>query len=236
MATIRQIEANRRNAMKSTGPRSAEGKAASRFNAFKTGIDAQSTVIPGEDPRVLDELTAEYHERFRPATPDHRFLVDTLVNAEWQLRRLRQVEAQLWRCEWDETPSDGIPLWLGRAYVRSTDRFTRLQRRIDAAERAYRRALEKLERPSAAPLDAALLPSGEAEALLEYALACPPSFPGESGGPPAPAPQVHSPRPVIGVVPSAAKSAPLRRTPNPFPTRSDRHGAENQDSMIRPMR
>ncbi len=69
MATLLQIEANRCNTLKSTGPRSAEGKAVSRFDAFKTGIDAQAMVVPGEDPRGLEELAAEYHRRFRPTTP-----------------------------------------------------------------------------------------------------------------------------------------------------------------------
>jgi hypothetical protein len=42
MATSAQIAANRANAQKSTGPRSAEGKSASRFNALKHGIDANT--------------------------------------------------------------------------------------------------------------------------------------------------------------------------------------------------
>ena len=48
MATIQQIEANRLNAQKSTGPRSVERKAASRFNATKTGIDLlERTAVRG---------------------------------------------------------------------------------------------------------------------------------------------------------------------------------------------
>jgi len=49
MPTQNQIQANRRNAQHSTGPRTAEGKAASSMNALKSGIDARSSVIPGED-------------------------------------------------------------------------------------------------------------------------------------------------------------------------------------------
>ena len=59
MATQAQINANRANAQKSTGPRSVEGKSASRFNALKHGIDAASIVIPGEDPADYDALAAE---------------------------------------------------------------------------------------------------------------------------------------------------------------------------------
>ena len=56
MSTPRQIEANRRNAQKSTGPTSVTGKAASAMNALKTGIHAQSLVLPPEDPAEFDEL------------------------------------------------------------------------------------------------------------------------------------------------------------------------------------
>ncbi len=165
MATLSQIEANRLNAVKSTGPRSAEGKAASRFNALKTGIDAESMVIPGEDPRVLEELAAEYHERFEPSTPDHRFLVDTLVNAEWQLRRLRKIEAQLWRRELEAVAPQDREFSHGVAFRNAADPFARLQRRIDAAERVYRRALDKLERSQPATPFPDLLSSEEAQAL-----------------------------------------------------------------------
>ena len=52
MATLAQIHANRLNAQSSTGPRSDQGKAASRFNALKHGIEARSLVIPGECGRM----------------------------------------------------------------------------------------------------------------------------------------------------------------------------------------
>ena len=49
MPTQAQLNANRLNAQKSTGPTSPEGKAASSLNALKSGIDAWSHIIPGED-------------------------------------------------------------------------------------------------------------------------------------------------------------------------------------------
>src|SRR5664279_1553771 len=97
MSSLLQIEANRLNAQKSTGPRSVESKAAIRFNALKTGIDAQSQVIPGEDPAALALLAAEYYDRYHPSTPEVRALVDTLIAAEWLQRRFRTLEAQLWQ-------------------------------------------------------------------------------------------------------------------------------------------
>jgi len=102
MATLKQIQANRLNAKKSTGPRSAEGKAKSRFNALKSGIDAQSAVIPDEDPAKFQELADEYYTRFQPENPKERDLLDTLITAVWQLRRLRRVETQFWTTRMNE--------------------------------------------------------------------------------------------------------------------------------------
>ena len=83
MATPAQITANRANAQKSTGPRSAEGKSTSRFNALKHGIDAASIVIPGEDPTDYDALAANYQRSYRPETPSENFHVDTMLRTDW---------------------------------------------------------------------------------------------------------------------------------------------------------
>jgi hypothetical protein len=53
MPTQIQIQANRRNAQLSTGPRTGQGKAISRRNALKTGIDARNELASGEDPTAL---------------------------------------------------------------------------------------------------------------------------------------------------------------------------------------
>src|SRR5437588_1457057 len=91
-----QLKANRLNAHKSTGPISQKGKAVSSLNALRSGIDAWSHIIPGEDPTELEALTAQFLLHYRPAGPTELSLVDTLISAEWIHRRLRRVEAQLW--------------------------------------------------------------------------------------------------------------------------------------------
>src|ERR1035437_5419219 len=67
MSTLRQIEANRRNSEKSTGPTSVTGKAASSMNALKTGIHAKSLVLPSEKVADLEQLIDEYYQHHRPA-------------------------------------------------------------------------------------------------------------------------------------------------------------------------
>src|SRR5215472_1970254 len=93
MASLRQIAANRRNSQKSTGPRTEPGKAVSSFNALKTGIYSNALIIRAENAGELENLTAEFHALYKPVEPDERSLVDTLVNTEWLLRRMRRCEA-----------------------------------------------------------------------------------------------------------------------------------------------
>jgi hypothetical protein len=146
MPSQKQIEANRLNSQKSTGPRSAEGKAASRMNALKSGIDAKSQIIRGEKAANLETLKSEYYGRFHPTAPEQRMLVDTLIDAEWLLRRFRVCEAQLWEqgAQFASRPDDEIEI--GQAFHNNADYFARLQRRIDTAHRNYRNALHELQR------------------------------------------------------------------------------------------
>jgi hypothetical protein len=146
MSTLQQIEANRLNAQKSTGPTSAEGKDAVRFNALKSGIHAQSQVIPGEDPAALALLTAEYYDRYQPATPEVRALVDALVTAEWLQRRFRTLEAQIWRYNFEGLYNPVKGLEMAQVCDPGCEDFNRLQRRIDAADRSYHRALAALQK------------------------------------------------------------------------------------------
>src|SRR5215471_10420 len=95
MATDKQIEANRRNAQKSTGPRTEEGRAAVRFNGLKHGLRAKSLCLPGDDPDELDAFLDNFEADYRPSTQTEAELVLQIAMATWRLRRFRRVEAAL---------------------------------------------------------------------------------------------------------------------------------------------
>jgi len=150
MATPKQTAANRTNAQKSSGPRTTAGKATSRFNALKHGIYAVHQIMFDEKPEDLAELSAEYHELCNPADAKQRLLVDTMVHNEWRLRRSRRVEAELWQTAHNtfivkniETTSTCTS---GDAFATDSAIFERLQRVVNACERAYYRASHDLER------------------------------------------------------------------------------------------
>jgi len=162
MSSQLQIEANRRNSKKSTGPRSAAGKLTSSQNAVKTGIYSEAEVIRDETPAGLAGLAADYHALFQPQGPAERCLVDILVHSEWMLRRFRRAEAQLWEKNIEDSSDiiDPDQFDLGRAINYNESRvYGRLQRRIDSTQRNYQRALKDLQqlqanRPAAPPVPA----------------------------------------------------------------------------------
>src|ERR1039457_6020111 len=96
MSTPTQIAANRLNSQKSSGPPSAQGKAASRANSLKTGLYARSQVIADEDPAELRALADRYFLRWDPTTPEESFLVPTRVVSDWLLRRYSLANAKIW--------------------------------------------------------------------------------------------------------------------------------------------
>src|SRR5205085_2883771 len=93
MATERQIEANRLNAQKSTGPRTPEGRAAVRLNGVKHGITAQTLVLKGEIEADFTDLLDSYEAEHQPETPTEVSLVLQLAMSTWRLRRLYHAEA-----------------------------------------------------------------------------------------------------------------------------------------------
>jgi hypothetical protein len=152
MATPAQIQANRLNAMRSSGPRSNEGKAASRFTALKHGIDAKSLTIPGEDPAELEALNHDYQRQFRPVGPLENFHVETIVKADWDRRRYTRIETQVLCVQLAAVAPPVLPavgLDLGSVFLADALKANALQklfRRQQAAERSYYRALAELRR------------------------------------------------------------------------------------------
>jgi hypothetical protein len=140
MSTLKQQEANRLNAQKSTGPRTLAGKAVSRFSALKSGIDAEAETLPDEKSADLEALVAEYQARFDTSTPERRAMLDVLVNAEWMLRRLRRGEMHLWKATYIDTENPA-----SRIVNFGSPVYERVQRRINACLRNYRTALRELE-------------------------------------------------------------------------------------------
>src|SRR5689334_20361535 len=89
---IHRAEINRRNAARSSGPRTPEGKSRSRMNAVKHGMSATIPVLPGEDPDAYRRLEA-WAEALNPVDAVEQFLVERAAAASWKVERADRVEA-----------------------------------------------------------------------------------------------------------------------------------------------
>jgi len=94
MTTIspEKMAANRRNAQKSTGPRSAAGKSRARFNALKHGVTAQIPVLPGEDPALFCARVDDYKADLQPQSAFESDMVERMALMSWQFDRAARVD------------------------------------------------------------------------------------------------------------------------------------------------
>src|SRR5580765_2237263 len=92
MATLKQIEANRRNALRSTGPKTPAGKAAVRLNALRNGLWAKTVVLPGEKQEDFDQLCDTLESHWQPQNPAEQAHVEQMATCYWQKIRLQVAE------------------------------------------------------------------------------------------------------------------------------------------------
>jgi len=111
MASPKQIEANKRNAKKSTGPRTSAGKKKVAVNAVKHGLLAQQVVLPNEDEEEFAEFAIRLAHELQPVGELEDFLVGMIAACAWRLRRLQRVE----RCRDTVREYEPHP---GRRYVK----------------------------------------------------------------------------------------------------------------------
>ena len=95
MSTESQIHANRRNSKKSTGPKSAEGKAAVAKNAVKHGLFALETLIKGESKEDFDFFHEQMLEELNPAGAVESMLAERIVSLGWRLMRVVRIQDQV---------------------------------------------------------------------------------------------------------------------------------------------
>ena len=96
MATDRQIEANRRNAKKSTGPKSADGKSASKGNAWKHGLAASTMLFcprRHEDFADFEEMRHELMDSWQPVGMKETQLVEMIAGAYARMQRNERIES-----------------------------------------------------------------------------------------------------------------------------------------------
>src|SRR5437588_8786528 len=99
MTSYRQIEANRRNALKSTGPKTEAGKQVSRCNAIRHGLTAETVLSALEDAEDYKAFEAAITADYDAQSAVERELVLRLVSILWRLRRATTMETGLFEIQ-----------------------------------------------------------------------------------------------------------------------------------------
>jgi hypothetical protein len=172
MATDVQIAANRINAQKSTGPRTAEGKAVVAQNAVTHGLLARDAVIRGEDPGEFEFYRDRMLGELGPVGVVESGLAERAVGLSWRLRRAERVQNEVFDTLYSgqadsplakltqsmmpkhlarpQVSEDGRDLTLGRVVVkdfansRVLDRLLMYERRIEHSLFRTMRELQQL--------------------------------------------------------------------------------------------
>ena len=125
MVSQRQLEANRANAKRSTGPKSVSGKARSRLNAVTHGLTSRQLVVGAEKPEDFDAFREALFADLEPSGALQCELVDEIARFMWRLRRIPVLEADL----------------LNRLTIRPDDLWNLNEEELDQFETLYRKLI-----------------------------------------------------------------------------------------------
>lgn len=161
MASRNQITANRRNAKKSTGPRTRTGKAAAKLNSLKHGLLAEQPVLPDEDGAAFEALRHELIKQFEPLGVIETQLVERIAGLIWRLRRLgvveagiieyqkRSIEFERWHGKAHDLrpfPVYGLPPVISKEAPEPTEEYLQAAERADAIANTLYEPLPKIGR------------------------------------------------------------------------------------------
>src|SRR5690242_13528689 len=156
MVSERRIEANRRNAQLSTGPRTQAGRARSSINALRHGITGQVSITTVEDRAAHDKFVQEIIDRLRPEDPLELQFASLIAEDFWRLQRIRAVENDILALgNFSEAadidvdhPEIHASLTRARTFLDQSKDFERLtlyEQRINRSIEKNRRQLEDLQ-------------------------------------------------------------------------------------------
>ena len=186
MTSPARFASNGKNAQNSTGPTSVEGKAVTRFNAMKHGLDAASLVIPGEDPAELATLAADFHREYAPEGAIETELVEIIIRSTWFQHRYARLEARLFEIILNQMEDPATATIAGAYYhdAAGCNVMGKLFRRQQAAKRDFDKALADLRRLQKARVALEMFQSTTAPALARAPVPVPVPVPKPAVQPP----------------------------------------------------
>ena len=144
MTSERQVIANQNNALKSTGPKTVEGRAVVSKNAVKHGILSKEVFVDEGMEESFVGFRDNFYNEFDPRGQLEHLLLDRIVSCAWRLALVNRVEAQIYAKEdtgWEKDQR------IRRAFLSYTrDGMSLICRYESAMERSFYRALLELKR------------------------------------------------------------------------------------------
>lgn len=160
----KQLEANRANALKSTGPRTPDGKAVVALNPIRHGLLSKEVLLASEDESALVDMGKRMRHDLAPVGELEMILVDRIISAAWRLRRVLRAENDLIDKKvseelttWRRKKGGEIPvnMWAALGGYNTMENITKLNRYETHIERGMYKALNELHRLQAARMNQA---------------------------------------------------------------------------------
>ncbi len=158
MISERQQEANRRNAAKSHGPKTPEGRAAVRHNALKHGFTAAEIIFPTVEEQIdFEQFRVAFEEEHQPVGPTEEVLVEDMVVSRWRLNRIRKMEPGFFAMslqdlnrrvkeQYANLDAQAHLALIVRDDAQSSDTLGKMSRYEGRFERTFYKALKELQR------------------------------------------------------------------------------------------
>ena len=156
MSTPARTAANRTNAMKSTGPRSAAGKQKIAVNALRHGLTGRTVLLPSDDLDLYRSHVKSLTASLKPEGPEEIQLASLIADDYWRLQRLKSVEDGIFALQYAENeslsdhPQANAALHQARAFLEHAARLERLALYEQRIHRAIRNSAARLEQLQAA--------------------------------------------------------------------------------------
>ena len=202
MISERQQDANRRNAAKSHGPITPEGRAAVRHNALKHGFTAAEIILPTVEEQIdFQQFRLAFEQEYKPVGPTEEVLIEDMVTARWRLNRIRKMEPGFFALR-REVLKDGITEFstldpqaqlalIVLDDARDRDTIGKMSRYEARFERSFYKALKELQRLQA--LRPAVSDSGNGT-VSQDPVSPAPDPPSDAVSDPIPHPQASAPQ------------------------------------------
>src|SRR5262245_34993560 len=132
MSTLKQVHANRLNALQSTGPKTSQGKERSRCNAIRHGLTAETVIVGLDDADDYEAFEATVIADYDAQSAVERELVLRLASVLWRLRRATGIETSLFESVIKQSNQSEVitranaDLLLSRLFLDPKDRSTKL--------------------------------------------------------------------------------------------------------------